>query len=218
VNAAIHDGTEAFHQVPVNIPHIAMTLLIKVHAHDQGLTQLTGFFNETDPGWVMPEDITDDQFLSVPSGSSGHTFSPFHGIGDGLLHEYMAALLESHDGIGFMRIRIGRDADGIRPGFLQRRSVIREEWISATQRFIQPHFAFTCRNQSANVHILAKMISHGMGRSHVSAADDQNFHFIHDLLIFKDGTKQVHAIVNLRHRAVATLLIRKLKLELSIKS
>ncbi|MFN7279148.1 MAG: hypothetical protein ACK5VH_03240, partial [bacterium] len=60
--------------------------------------------------------------------------------------------------------------------------------------------------------------SHGMGRSHVSAADDQNFHFIHDLLIFKDGTKQVHAIVNLRHRAVATLLIRKLKLELSIKS
>jgi hypothetical protein len=62
------------------------------------------------------------------------------------------------------------------------------------------------------------MIGHGVRCAHVSTANDQNFHFIHDLPILKDGAKLVHANVNLRQRAVATLLMRKLKVELSIKN
>src|SRR5690606_28353838 len=31
----IHDGTQTFHEIAMDIPHIALTLLIEIHPHDE---------------------------------------------------------------------------------------------------------------------------------------------------------------------------------------
>ena len=42
------------YQVPMNVPHVPMALLIQVHTHNQGFAQHLAQFNKTLPGRVIP--------------------------------------------------------------------------------------------------------------------------------------------------------------------
>src|SRR5260221_14216066 len=57
VYAAIHYRTQALHQVPVEGPHLSITLLVEIHSHDERFAQFMRQLDKTFPGGVMAQNI-----------------------------------------------------------------------------------------------------------------------------------------------------------------
>ena len=116
MHATIYNRTEAFHQVAVNIPHLAVALLIEVHAHHQGFAKFTGNFHKLCPRRMVAENIAHYYFLICFLSSSNHSLSAFYSSSQGFFNKDMTTLLEGLYCKGFMGVGISRDTNCIRPG------------------------------------------------------------------------------------------------------
>jgi hypothetical protein len=63
----------------MGVPHVAVALLVEVHAHDERLAERLHGLDELRPGGVMPQDVTDDDLALHGLGFGDDLL----GLGDG---------------------------------------------------------------------------------------------------------------------------------------
>src|SRR5690349_832465 len=117
MHTAVNDRAKALHKIAMQRPHGGTALLIEIHSHNERLAQCLRYLDETLPGGMMPQDISNNKFLSRLVCGLYDPFSSFDRIGQGLFDEHMASIFKSFDRHRFMCIRPCRDGYGIRSRF-----------------------------------------------------------------------------------------------------
>jgi hypothetical protein len=75
----------------MGLPHVAVTLLIKVHAHDERLAKRLHGLDELSPGRVVTENVADDDLPLHFLGLGDDLLGLGDGDGERLLNKDMTA-------------------------------------------------------------------------------------------------------------------------------
>ena len=114
MHATIYNRTQAFHQVAVNVPHIALTLLVEIHTHHKRFAELLRKLNKFFPRGVMSQNITHNNFFICFFCSFNNSFSTYHCVGERFFDEHMTTRFKCQNRKGFMRIGVSRNTYCIR--------------------------------------------------------------------------------------------------------
>src|SRR5690606_4493959 len=83
-----------------------LALLIKIHPHDQRLSECLTHLNKALPRRMMSKDIPHYQFFASLVGGIPYSYRPFYCIGQWLLYKYMTTFFESLNCKTFMGVEI----------------------------------------------------------------------------------------------------------------
>ena len=190
MHAAIDDGADRIHQVPVHLPLRAGGLLVEVHAHDQRLSQRSSHLHELHPGRMNPQDIADHQLQALGLGEGRDVLGLRHRLGQRLLDEHVCARLQRHAGIGGMGVGPGVDRHGIGLQRGQRLRIVVE--LRHAREFRRQLFALgnVAAAQARDLEAIDRLVGPRMAQPHVAQPHDQHANVRHCPLIHVAFTRR----------------------------
>ena len=174
VDAAVHDGAHRVHQVLVPVPGGAVALLVQVHPHHERLAEGAGDLDEPRPGRVDAQDVPDHQLQVARARRVDDRLGLFHGGGQGLLAEDVAAGLDRRPGERAVRLGIGVDAHHVGPGDPERLVVVAELGQAAQLRAERAARRRATTDEADDLELRHPVVGAGVARAHVAAAGHEH--------------------------------------------
>ena len=175
MDPAVDDGAAGLQEGLMGLPHVAIALLIQVHAHDQRLAQRLHGPDELRPGRVVAEDIADDDLALRGLGFGDDLLGRGDGDRERLLDEHVATGLERGDGVFGVGVRVAGDRDRVGLGRLERGMEVGVFGVAAAELGVEPRAGFGgAGDQADDPETGQLMVSEGVRTAHVAGADTKD--------------------------------------------